>query len=280
MTRAHNGLLVAPTRLTFSDAKCELRGVANAERLDLIASLLRRHPTLVAHVEGHTGVNAPARAAPGFSMQRAQHVGVALASRGVDAATRVRMRGWGQSVARAAEWPQGPASRRVDVFFTFGPAWEGGADPACERAHGAARATSSAAASPTIFLPPRPDYYGRVERFAASARAHYAGERPLDACPQLVPADQFFYDAVAQALLADPRLQAVFEALHGQPPARRPALVAEAVAADETGELGRLFARLHECAGDAVSMQRAAPSFEERRVEIHVRGDHAAALHE
>ena len=54
----------------------------------------------------------------------------------------------------------------------------------------------------------------------------------------------------------------------------------EAVAADETGELGRLFARLHECAGDAVSMQRAAPSFEERRVEIHVRGDHAAALHE
>ena len=53
-----------------------------------------------------------------------------------------------------------------------------------------------------------------------------------------------------------------------------------AAVADETGELGRLFARLHECAGDAVSMQRAAPSFEERRVEIHVRGDHAAALHE
>ena len=181
-------------QLRFGDAKLELtRSNANAVRMAAFARLLRRHKHLHVHIEGHAGVNAPDRAAGGFSLQRAKHVGILLAARRCEP-TRLHMRGWGKTISTAAQWPAGAQSRRADVFFTLG-------DHSATCTH----------------LPPRPPYYS---------------EQDDPGRVSVVSVDRFFFDEVAQELMAHPRLQHAFRSLHGQPQEARPAIMARLVAED------------------------------------------------
>ena len=294
------------TSVHFTDAGCQLSADRhNAWRISAFARLLRRHTTLEAHIEAHAGLSAPDRAAAGFSLRRASHVGALLlaslpslprasaagadscdatseahgggadaasqrgASGGVllsvacprvgaassravsedeaassscgvaNVASRLHMRGWGKCICRAAQWAAGPPSRRVDVFFTLGPAW---------LAH----------------LPPRPDYYARVERLAAVARA---AATPATAAangedsPRCVAKDRWFFDSVAQAIMQNPKLAHSFEMLHAQPHQRRRETVEALGTADD--EVRRLFAALDECANESASWAKGRPAIEE-----------------
>ena len=183
---------IGGTQLTFRDAGADLKPGKSYTRVEVFARLLQRHPTLVAHIEGHAGVNAPDRAAAGFSLSRAKRVGVLLAARCCPAA-RLRMQGWGKSVSRAAQWPAGAPSRRVDVFFTLGRM-----------------------RSPPLFLPPRPPCYSEAEECHTSVS----------------PVDRFFFDEVAQELMTHPKLQAAFRRLHGLPMDERQGVMAAMVDAD------------------------------------------------
>ena len=220
------------TQLTFTDAGVDLKPGRSHVRIDVFARLLKRHPTLVAHIEGHAGSNAPDRAAAGFSLSRAKKVGVLLAARRCPA-SRLRMQGWGKSVSRAAQWPAGAPSRRVDVFFTLGRM-----------------------RSPPLFLPPRPLCYAEVSE---SCHASVA------------PVDRFFHDEVAQELMTHPKLQAAFRRLHGLPMDERKGVMDAMVDAD--AELVGLFATLKECAGESVSVARGEPSAEELRVARYVNAE-------
>lgn len=232
---------VGGSSLRFADASVQLRaGKPNADRIETFVRLLRRHPSLHVHIEGHAGVNAPDRAADGFSLQRAKHVGVLLAARRCDT-RRLHMRGWGKRVSAAAQWPAGAQSRRADVFFTLGAAPSG---------------------QPAAFLPPRPRYYPDGEEAPSEVGA---------ASASVVPIDRFFHDEVAQELMTHPRLQQAFRSLHGQPQADRPALMARLTAQDE--ELRAMLATLEECAGASVSVARGEPSAEELRVARYVHGE-------
>jgi hypothetical protein len=140
------------------------------------------------------------------------------------------------------------AVRRAEVYFTL-------------------RGASSSA-----YLPPRPEHYARMERLASCAASSATPEvherMRADGVPQSVACDQFFFDEVAQYQMQHPKLQALFDRLHGQEQWLRPQIVAERVRED--AELGRLLLSLQECAGESVSMARVAPSLEEQRVARHV----------
>ena len=184
---------VGGTNLTFVDAGVDVKPGRSMLKIEVMARLLRRHSTLVAHIEGHAGMNAPDRAATGFSQMRAKRVGVLLAAKRCPAG-RMRMRGWSKTVSRAAQWPSGAPSRRADVFFTLGRT-----------------------AIPALYLPPRPAYY---------ADAHEASDSSV------VPVDRFFFDEVAQELMSHSKLQSAFRSLHGLPMEERSAVMAGMVQAD------------------------------------------------
>lgn len=184
---------VGGTQLTFTDAGVELKPGRSLVRIEVFARLLKRHPTLVAHIEGHAGVNAPDRTAAGFSLMRAKKVGVMLAARRCPAG-RLRMQGWGKGVSRAAQWPSGAASRRADVFFTLGRM-----------------------RMPPAYLPPRPSAYDVHSEAAQTC---------------VVQVDRFFKDEVAQELMTHPKLQAAFQSLHGMPMDERTAHMSGMVDAD------------------------------------------------
>ena len=166
------------TRLYFTDAGAELVDTDRSAHVDRIAALLLRHAALHAHIEAHTGHTAPAPAAVGLSLRRACHVGTMLAARGVGAG-RLHMRGWGDAVSHEAPWPAGPPSRRADVFLAM---------------------PASADSAPTLFMPPRPEYYSRVERRldAGGGLAAMGGVPP--ALPVCVAKDRHFFDGVERAV--------------------------------------------------------------------------------
>lgn len=183
------------------------------------------------------------------------------------------MRGWGRAVAALAQWPAGTtASRRCDVFFSFGARrCSASAAPAEERADetpdagddindsdGAAWGDCDGDDGDGVTLPPRPAYYALARRQSGSTSR-----------PTVVPIDGHFFDAVAQELMAHPKLQAVFERQHGKPPAERHQV---AVMACTDPETAALFAALRERAGRSASMARGQPSIEEHRVEEYVHG--------
>ena len=89
------------------------------------------------------------------------------------------MRGWGDAVSHEARWPAGPPSRRADVFLAM---------------------SASADSAPTLFMPPRPEYYSRVERRldAGGALAAMGGVPP--ALPVRVAKDRHFFDGVERAV--------------------------------------------------------------------------------
>ena len=158
-------------RIFFRDAQPVFRKGSTLARLDEFAVLLRRHPRLTVHIEGHTGSSAPDVAAVPFSRERAQAVAQALLERELlvhapDArrarvwsasmptarfADRITCRGWGKEIAVAAGWSAGLDSRHAEVFFRLDSAE----------------------------LPPRPAHYGRGEGARGGACTSPVGQPPV-----------------------------------------------------------------------------------------------------
>ena len=238
---------VGGTRLTFSDAGCDLVGRNTAARLTVVAKLMRRHASLYAHIEGHACVAAPDLAAMGFSMQRAKHVGVLLAGQRISA-ERLCMRGWGKTISMHMQWEPGWASRRCEIFFTFG-----------EYASACPLLDAVLTADSTV-LPPRPKWF---ELALDGSSFGGVASVPFKYVPNY---DKDFFDSVAQHIMQHPKLQATFEKLHGQPGHVRKIITAELVGQD--AELRGLFELLSECAGESASVARGAKASEEMRVEL------------
>ena len=234
-------------RITFQDARIELQDtVANKSRVAVISALLRRHPSLICHVEAHAGSRAPAAVASGFSMQRLLKLGALLGAYGADP-KQLRLRGWGSSVSSIAQWPVGPASRRCDIFFSFDEK-TGLAPPAAVEVEADDLCLTT--------IPTRPEWYARAcERAAVSADA--AGASTSDTGTgggsfkkpyKVLPVDKQFFDAIAQELMGNEKLKSLWHSLRGQPQCERLQIVNNCDA-----ETRRLFEAVGGYAGDGRS---------------------------
>ena len=235
-------------RITFQDARIELQDtVANKSRVAVIAALLRRHPSLICHVEAHAGSRAPSAVASGFSMQRLLKLGALLGAYGADP-KQLRLRGWGSSVSSIAQWPVGPASRRCDIFFSF------------DEKTGLAPAAAVEVEADDLCLttiPTRPEWYARAcEKAAVSADAAGAstdsdtgtGGGSFKKPYKVLPVDKQFFDAIAQELMGNEKLKSLWHSLRGQPQCERLQIVNNCDA-----ETRRLFEAVGGYAGDGRS---------------------------
>lgn len=100
--------------------------------LDAVATLMARHRNLIAIIDAHTGVRAPAELAPMFTQQRANQVADELCHLGVNP-VRLKTRAWGKEVALVSGWAVGRDSARAEIYLHM------------QNRH--------------VELPPRPEYY-------------------------------------------------------------------------------------------------------------------------
>ena len=118
------------------------------------AKVLAEHPEARVLIEGHVGVSAPPEVAQQFSEHRAHIVAQILEEDFGICGGRIETRGWGSSVAAAAQSSAHPNARAAkggygwaEIFFFSAPE--------DEEANGAG-------GQPALY-PPRPDYYPRPE---------------------------------------------------------------------------------------------------------------------
>eukprot|EP00929_Paragymnodinium_shiwhaense_P119107 TRINITY_DN90999_c0_g1_i1.p1 TRINITY_DN90999_c0_g1~~TRINITY_DN90999_c0_g1_i1.p1 ORF type:complete len:278 (-),score=60.45 TRINITY_DN90999_c0_g1_i1:299-1132(-) len=86
--------------------------------LQVAADIMKKHPEMTCHIDGHVHVGAPDEVAVHFSKMRAHAVRKQLVDFGIDK-TRCEVTAWGKKVASAEDWPASPEYSRAELTFEY-----------------------------------------------------------------------------------------------------------------------------------------------------------------